>query len=168
MPRPETGSDVFVYNALDKIVPFLCKHNVHPNYITLVGFLTNFLLLSNIAPSHKVLVLVINRILDCLDGEVARKCDMKSKFGSYLDTVTDAFTATIVVLGLTGIKPTVRNLFIAFTVIFIILNCLMDIDNDHSMPETMMRIHDNSILIGGVLFGYFTFYHPGSMKFMLP
>ena len=168
MPRPETGSDVFVYKALDKIVPFLCKHNVHPNYITLVGFLTNFLLLSNIAPSHKVLVLVINRILDCLDGEVARKCDMKSKFGSYLDAVSDSFTATIAVVVLTGIKPTFRNLFIVFAVMFIAQNCVMNID-DHSMQtDGAKRLHDNSILIGGVLLGYFTFYHPGSMKFMLP
>ena len=166
MPRPETGSEVFIYKTIDKIVPFLCKHKVHPNYITLVGCSMNFLLISNITPSYKILALVINRILDALDGEVARKCDMKSKFGSYLDAACDALTVSVIILSIVGINPSARNILITFVGLFIIMNCVGDID-DHSMPECLMPIHDNLTLVS-VLAGYFAFYHPGSMKFMLP
>jgi len=101
MPRPETGTDTYVYNALDKIIPTFCKYNIHPNVITIGSILSNKVLfeaLKNI-PKNKALIfglILSHTILDCLDGELARGCKKQTKIGSYLDGLNDSLFFSII------------------------------------------------------------------------
>ena len=101
MPRPETGTDTYVYNELDKLVPTFCKYNIHPNVITIVSLLSNKVLfeaLKNISKNKTLIfaLMLSHGILDCLDGEVARGCKKYSKLGSFLDEFNDTLFYSII------------------------------------------------------------------------
>lgn len=163
MPRPETGTDVYVYNTLDKVVPTFCKYNIHPNVITIGSILSNKLLfeaLKNI-PKNKTLIFALmlsHGILDCLDGEVARKCNKYSKLGSRLDFWNDQLFMSIVLILLISkkykIKYTVQNIAImtGFLSVFQVVFSGFNVD-DHSMDSPLANfVHDNSVLIYCVVF----------------
>ena len=146
MPRPESGTDVVIYEVIDKVVPFLCDKNVHPNVITFTGFLLNFVLLSSVSPNYKILVVVMNRLLDCLDGEVARKCDKKSVMGSYMDSISDILFMSIMTLFIFRIRQTYKNITVTLLVIF--LTSLLFIDHStHQISPVISCIHDNTMLV---------------------
>ncbi len=81
--------------GLDPIVDFLHKKNVSPNTLTIVGigFITigayfiffDLLFLAGI-------FITIGSICDMLDGALARKYDMQTKFGAFLDSVIDRYS----------------------------------------------------------------------------
>tara|TARA_R110002072_G_scaffold280876_1_gene443331 strand:+ start:19452 stop:19925 length:474 start_codon:yes stop_codon:yes gene_type:complete len=150
MPRPTEGTEVYVYNALDYVVPFFCKYNIHPNVITGIAFLLNFLLLSNISPVNKMVVVIISRILDSLDGEVARKCDKQSTFGSYLDSISDIVFSVIILMFIFGIKRNSFNIISLCIVTFFITSLFADHSN-HNMPSIFLPIHDNTTLVSTIL-----------------
>ena len=71
------------------LVPF---KNIHPNYITAVGLLSNILIpyyLDNGKINLANIFLVIRYLTDILDGAVARKYKKTSKLGGLLDTICD-------------------------------------------------------------------------------
>jgi CDP-diacylglycerol--glycerol-3-phosphate 3-phosphatidyltransferase len=81
--------------GLDPIVDFLHKKNVSPNTLTVVGigFITIgayfiFLDLLFIA----AVFITIGSICDMLDGALARKYNMQTKFGAFLDSVIDRYS----------------------------------------------------------------------------
>jgi len=66
--------------------------NIHPNIITIFGIVLNILIYYLL--EHKFLIplifaLFLRHWVDCLDGAVARKYKKVSKFGGYLDTISD-------------------------------------------------------------------------------
>lgn len=163
MPRPETGTDTYVYNALDKIVPTFCKYNIHPNVITLVSLLSNKILfeaLKNI-PKNKTLIFLLmlsHGILDCLDGEIARGCKQYSKLGSRLDYLNDQLFMSIILVLLISknykMKYSIRNIII-MTGLLSTFNTMFSNFNidDHSMDSPVANfIHDNSVLMICIVF----------------
>ena len=163
MPRPESGTDVHVYKALDKIVPNFCKYNIHPNVITVGSLLSKKILfeaLQNV-PKNKTLIFALmlsHGILDCLDGEVARGCNKYSKLGSRLDFLNDSiFMSIILVLLLSRkykIKYNVKNIAIATCILttFFIVFAEFNVD-DHSMKSPITKfVHDNSVLMICIVF----------------
>jgi len=163
MPRPESGTDVYVYNALDKVVPFFCKYNIHPNVITIGSLLSNKILfeaLKNI-PKNKTLICALmlsHGILDCLDGEVARGCKNYSKLGSRLDYFNDQLFMSIILVLLISkkckIKYTVQNIVIMIGMLstFHVVFSGFNIDN-HSMESPLANfMHDNSVLLICIVF----------------
>lgn len=105
MPSPTSkySTDLPVYNMINKLLdnyPPLCKMN--PNYITTLNLFVSILICHNFYYHKSVKGLValalINRVLDILDGSVARSCNKTSKFGEKLDIFGDAFNVTSVCL----------------------------------------------------------------------
>lgn len=75
--------------------------NIHPNIITFFGILLNILIYYFLKLAFlKTLffVLFLRHLIDCLDGAVARKYKKVSKFGGYLDTISDHMLIFIVSL----------------------------------------------------------------------
>lgn len=82
---------------LEKVAkPFL---KVHPNWITLVGFLFGvaFFCVMRRGITQLALVLLLGVAVDSLDGTVARLSGKQSKFGAFFDSTLDRFTDVLMI-----------------------------------------------------------------------
>ena len=149
MPRPTSGTDVVIYEAIDKVVPFFCDKNIHPNVITFTGFILNFVLLTDVSSTHKILAVLMNRLLDCLDGEVARKCDKKSVLGSYMDSISDILLMSSLTLFILQSRRTFKNISLTFMIVFLISLLFVD-HSTHTISPVISCIHDNTLIVSFV------------------
>lgn len=101
MPRSKTGLDKYIYCLLDNYIPFFCKKNIHPNYITILNIINASYIFYNLkySKNNKTFVyiqIILYYIFDCLDGEIARQCNKQSKLGGYLDSTSDLLFTSII------------------------------------------------------------------------
>jgi len=96
---PNTSESYFLdkisYKISDYLVPILSKYKIHPNIVTLVGFVPLFMSYSFILKKNRFLAFLfgfINFTFDCIDGELARYDNKQSKLGGLLDTIHDVVT----------------------------------------------------------------------------
>jgi phosphatidylglycerophosphate synthase len=83
----------FVRTALSACIRKCCDWHIHPNAITVVAlvitaailFLHHFRLFWEVAAA-----IVLRQVLDCIDGEVARRCHKISRLGAWLDSISDS------------------------------------------------------------------------------
>ena len=98
---------------LTPIVKQLDKWNVHPDKITLIGFVIGLLavpLLANQLWIPALIMIVLNRILDGLDGALARYQEKSSDAGGYLDICVDFLFYAAIPLGFALADPTTNAL----------------------------------------------------------
>ena len=72
--------------------------SIHPNYITLVGIISNFLVIYYLNQKkiyYSIFFLMLRCVCDILDGLVARKYDKTTNLGGYLDTLGDCLITTL-------------------------------------------------------------------------
>tara|TARA_B100001248_G_C27247445_1_gene392182 strand:+ start:197 stop:694 length:498 start_codon:yes stop_codon:yes gene_type:complete len=125
MPRTNTINplDKMSYFIVDFIVPYLIKLNVHPNLITLLGFIPIYFVYINIISKKRFFAYFfgfINYTLDCLDGELARQSGKMSKLGGMLDSLHDLtsfFTLLYLAFGLYSI-PILLIVLLSVVMIF--------------------------------------------------
>jgi len=169
MPAPTThlSTDHFLYtNIYNPLAANLCF--IHPNYVTGASMLLTapivFGLLHGWTLIPFLLIIGLRMILDCMDGAIARACNLKSKFGSLFDKATDnilhiAVIVTLVYIlsikyGFTawktqlilwiGVVTIINNLYTAF---------LMEEDEQMAnMHDLVILVHDN-MLLAGLLYG---------------
>jgi archaetidylinositol phosphate synthase len=87
----------FAQPYLEKVAkPFL---KVHPNWITLIGFLFGvaFFCAMRRGFTEIALVLLLGVAVDSLDGTVARLSGKESKFGAFFDSTLDRFTDVLMI-----------------------------------------------------------------------
>jgi hypothetical protein len=94
MPRSKNHNplDKVSYFIVDSLIPTLIKLNIHPNIVTLIGFIPIYYIYIYIQIKNRFLVYLfafINYTLDCLDGELARKSGKTSRLGGMLDSIHD-------------------------------------------------------------------------------
>ena len=89
MPQPDCiyCSDYYLYKYIyNPIAKNICF--IHPNIVTIIGGLYNNLMNSgNTIPF--ILLGLSKYILDCLDGSIARTCNLRSDIGALLDIGMD-------------------------------------------------------------------------------
>ncbi|ATZ80772.1 CDP-diacylglycerol--glycerol-3-phosphate 3-phosphatidyltransferase [Bodo saltans virus] len=142
---------------LDKVNFF---EDIEPNYITIVGFVTNFFIFTSIVKQDTTLLpifLFIRWLADTLDGNVARKYDKKSKLGNFLDVFSDS----VLFFGILWLLAKMNNidtkyvylLFIGIIVMLLITGELLnenkkDINKNTENPITKVCnfLMDNSFL----------------------
>ena len=93
---------------LTPIVKQLDKWNVHPDQITLIGFIIGLLAVPLLAKQLWMPALVmisLNRILDGLDGALARYQKKSSDAGGYLDICVDFLFYAVIPLGFALADP---------------------------------------------------------------
>jgi len=92
-PSFESPLDNFiVYNICEPISESIYKFNITPNMITTLSFacsLISIYFLYNYNILFFIIFSSLNYIFDCLDGYVARKYKLTTKFGDYFDHFTD-------------------------------------------------------------------------------
>ena len=75
---------------LDIIVRTVSALKIHPNYLTLIGFLTTILAAFQLAKGKFLnagMVIIVAGIFDMLDGRVARITNNVTRFGAFFDSV---------------------------------------------------------------------------------
>jgi len=94
MPQANDGLDYYVYQIINPIAEKLCF--IHPNYITLASGLCGIPMAMNMYYHDSVYMFafytILKYVLDCLDGSVARKCNLTSNLGAILDVLADTIT----------------------------------------------------------------------------
>lgn len=86
------------------IARVMARLGIHPNTVTLVGFLLQVGVGVVFGLGHLVLggwLLLVVAPVDALDGALARALDQKSLFGAFLDSTFDRLSDAALILGLT-------------------------------------------------------------------
>jgi CDP-diacylglycerol--glycerol-3-phosphate 3-phosphatidyltransferase len=88
---------------LNKIADFLAFLRLTPNVLTIAGVFLNAAVAYVLLLGHFFIggwLFLIVSMTDLLDGILARKKNMSSKFGGFLDSVMDRFSDGVIFLGL--------------------------------------------------------------------
>jgi len=110
---------------LNPIIVLLNKTGASPNAITIIGLLINILGTYLIIKGKLVfagIIILFAGIFDMLDGFLARKMDKKTKFGGFLDSVTDRVSEGAIYLGILIYylnTNSTLNSIIAYSVMFL-------------------------------------------------
>lgn len=114
------------YPIANKVVPYLRNTlDLTPNGITLINFFLRILILyyySNIGKFNLNMLLFcsLTNIIDCFDGHMARKYNMKTKHGKYLDIYLDnLFFILLVIITFKNYKFN-KNILYGLLIIMII------------------------------------------------
>lgn len=105
-PAPPTLTDrlrAMFKNPLEKIGFALFEMGIRPNMITLTGLIGTLIGAVFVARGNLILggVIILSMgALDALDGAVARASGSNSKFGAFLDSVTDRYIEAFIYGGL--------------------------------------------------------------------
>lgn len=99
-PKYENPIDNFiVFELCEPISDYLYNQKITPNIITTIGFISS-LLSSYFLYQYKIYIFIplylFAYFCDCLDGFMARKYNLETKFGDYYDHITDIFQTVIV------------------------------------------------------------------------
>lgn len=108
-----------IKHPLKQLAQPLIKQEVSANQITLTGFVIGMLAALALASGCYYLGLigiVLNRILDGLDGVVARATNTSSDAGGYLDIVLDFIFYSAIALGFALANPEQNALAAAFLI----------------------------------------------------
>jgi phosphatidylglycerophosphate synthase len=92
-------------------VEFFVRHNITPNKLTLIGFgitiLVAFLFYWRVMTIYYLQFLSPTLFFtagafDAFDGSVARKMNLVTKYGGFLDSTLDRYSDALLILGLTA------------------------------------------------------------------
>lgn len=152
MPESDCGFDKQVYGLLTQyIVPFFCKYNIHPNFVTMSNILLTFVIYYIII-NEKVnkywilLLMMLYALLDCFDGAIARKCNKESTFGAKLDIFSDQLHMFMHLYVLLGhyYKPSLQFNLLFFSLF--LLTYLITITKNINSYKICKMISDNYFL----------------------
>jgi CDP-diacylglycerol--glycerol-3-phosphate 3-phosphatidyltransferase len=88
---------------LNPITGVLMRTPITPNALTVMGAIVNALIGFIVATGNLTLggiVLLVSGLFDSLDGALARRIGVTSKFGAFLDSTLDRYSEAFVLLGL--------------------------------------------------------------------
>lgn len=89
--------------VLNPIIVLLNKTGATPNMLTIIGLLINILGSYLIIKGNLIfagIIILFAGIFDMLDGFLARKMNKKTKFGGFLDSVTDRISEGVIYLSI--------------------------------------------------------------------
>jgi CDP-diacylglycerol---glycerol-3-phosphate 3-phosphatidyltransferase len=112
-----------VYRLLDPAVRWLVRRRVHPNAISVFGFLVTMvagLLYHEDRVRLAGLFVLLGGILDIFDGRVARESGLASKFGSFFDSTLDRISEIVVFLGIASLYNTIRPGVADVTMVYVV------------------------------------------------
>lgn len=132
-----------------------------PNFITISGMISNYLILHSYLNHKKKLgnaLLIWRFCADILDGEIASKYNKTSKIGGLLDTTSDNLLTGIIIYLLLNkfYKNKIRNILICVTICLLYLLYLIKEDslyfhnsiknNDSNIIQKIAKWNTNNII----------------------
>ena len=104
-PEREKGLKVFrgvVYATIEPLTRWLVRRGVHPNAITIMGFVITVagaLMFSRDHVRTGGSLVLLGGLFDVFDGRVARVSGLASKFGSFFDSTLDRISEIAMYMG---------------------------------------------------------------------
>ena len=89
--------------VVEPMAAFFVRLGLHPNTMTLFGLAGNIVGAVFLATGHMTIggiLILVSGWFDGLDGAMARQLNQPSKFGAFVDSVTDRWSEMIIFLGL--------------------------------------------------------------------
>jgi phosphatidylglycerophosphate synthase len=121
----ECPMDVVLLKFIDTHLDYYYKLGFTPNMITTISIFFSLVAMTNILNhNYKLgaLFVIISYYFDCVDGKLARKYNLQTKFGDYYDHFSDIFKIVVVLYAL---YKTNALRFKELRILFIILLVLM-------------------------------------------
>ena len=112
-----------VYRLIEPVTLWLIRRGVHPNAITVLGFVVTVagaLMYSRDHVHIAGLLILAGGLCDIFDGRVARVSGLASKFGNFFDSTLDRFSEIAMYLGLMTLYNAYQLEFIDIWMIYII------------------------------------------------
>lgn len=94
---------LFTLKIFDRLSLFLVQLKIHPNYVSLAGFLAGLLVglfYGFHYPVWALVFLLVSGMMDILDGKVATNGNRKTRFGAIFDSSLDRYSEFAMYLGL--------------------------------------------------------------------
>ena len=111
---PERLQNKFL-RLLDPLVRALAKRKIHPNSLTLAGFVITCMAavaLSKGSLRTGGLLILLGGLCDGIDGNLARSTGKTTRFGALLDSVMDRYSEFVMFLGIAAYFIILKNDFI--------------------------------------------------------
>lgn len=125
---PDWLQNAFV-RLLDPVVGGLVRAGIHPNVISTAGFLITLAAAAIVFSRHLfigVVVFLIGGMMDILDGNVARRSGLASKFGSFYDSTLDRVSEIVFYFSLYAFfRPLDQFWWVGYVVITAMVGSLM-------------------------------------------
>ncbi len=89
--------------VVDPIADFFNRLGIHPNYMTGAGLVLNAIGAFFISQGSMTLggiFILIGGPFDALDGTMARRLNQPTRFGAFVDSITDRWSEMLILLGL--------------------------------------------------------------------
>ena len=110
--RIKRGLQDGAHAAVEPLVGLLFRLGVSADQLTVAGLVLSVLAGLAFFEGHTrtgALMLLLAGLCDILDGELARRADLASRFGAFLDSTLDRLSEALVLLGILGFY--LRNLY---------------------------------------------------------
>lgn len=108
---------------VDPFISFIVRFNVHPNFFTVLGLIIS-LIGAYYYGIHQIrlggLFILLGGLCDVIDGKVARKSGLSSKFGALLDSSLDRYAEVFMFLGV-AFHFVSRDYYLTSIMVFIAL-----------------------------------------------
>ena len=122
-PELDNPLDTLYYRVCEYTSEFFHKHGFTPNMITTIGNVFRIMTLYLMYKRRFRLAAVVwlfAYYFDCLDGYVARKYKMASKWGSMYDHVSDEIFSVLIIVAIWRINPKLFVWFLAIIILYYI------------------------------------------------
>ena len=89
--------------VVEPTAAFFVRRGLHPNTMTLFGLAGNIVGAAFLAAGHMTIggvLILVSGWFDGLDGAMARQLNQPTKFGAFVDSVTDRWSEMVIFLGL--------------------------------------------------------------------
>ena len=153
---------------------------VHPNVVSLMAMGVGLLAAAAVIQERYwlgLLLWLLNRILDGLDGVIARVHDKQSDFGGYLDLLFDFVIYLAIPIAFLSAAPTVFNLWAGITLISVyvlniiswtVLSALLEKRHMQSPSRLTSMEMPTGLIEGAETIAVYTlfFFFPGSIGYI--
>lgn len=122
----ENPIDTFTNWFVIKISPLFYKLGFTPDIISILAFITGMLAVWLLIKQRcmvwtSIALIIISYVLNCLDWQFARKYNMASTFGDYLDYAFDAIKLVALLVALYYVNPKLFRQTLPITITLLIL-----------------------------------------------
>ena len=124
---PERLQNKFL-RLLDPLVRALAKRKIHPNSLTLAGFVITCMAavaLSKGSLRTGGLLILLGGLCDGIDGNLARSTGKTTRFGALLDSVIDRYSEFVMFLGIAAYFIMLKNYFILIVTFIALCGSIM-------------------------------------------
>ncbi len=138
--------------AIKQVAHLLSRTGIHPNVVTLTGFLLSLippLFYASGRPVLGAVLLLFTSVFDSIDGTLARMSGRETRFGAFLDSSLDRFSEFALFLGIAYyFRGEPLNLFLTLIAMFGSFMVSYTRARAEGLDEAVARGEDSRMKVG--------------------